>query len=95
MGIIFAVFQTVGKIPSDTLLLIRNVILGDIISQESFNIHGPMSSRPVDFDISKLRIYFLTNAIFISGILKETLLSTFESTNFFIYSKLESCIGSF
>ena len=42
-----------------------------------------MSSRPVDFDISKLRIYFLTNAIFISGILKETLLSTFESSNFF------------
>ena len=33
--------------------------------------------------------------MFISGILKETLLSTFESTNFFIYSKLESCIGSF
>ena len=54
-----------------------------------------MSSRHVDFDISKLRIYFLTNAIFISGILKETLLlSTYESTNFFIYSKLESCIGS-
>ena len=55
-----------------------------------------MSSRPVDFDIFKLRIYFLTNAIFISGILNQTLLSTFESTNFFyIYAKLESCIGSF
>ena len=54
-----------------------------------------MSSRPFDFDISKLRIYFVTNAIFISGILKETLLSTFESTHFFIYSKLESCMGSF
>ena len=51
-----------------------------------------MSSRHVDLDISKLRIYFLTNAIFISGILNETLLSTFESTNFFIYSILESCI---
>ena len=54
-----------------------------------------MSSRPVDFDISKLRIYFFTNAIFISGILKETLLSTFQLTSCFIYSKLESCIGSF
>ena len=41
-----------------------------------------MSSTPVDFNISKFRMYFLTNAIFISGILKETLLSTFESTNF-------------
>ena len=41
-----------------------------------------MSSRPVYFNISKLNIYFLTNAIFISGILKETLLSAFESTNF-------------
>ena len=30
MGIIFAFFQTFGKIPSDKLLLIRNVILGDI-----------------------------------------------------------------
>ena len=76
-------FPNIWKIPSDKLLLIRNVILGDIIL--SFNILGPMSSRPVDFDISKLRIYFLTNAIFISGILKRTLLSTFESTNFFIY----------
>ena len=41
-----------------------------------------MSSRPVGFAISKLRIYFLTNAFF-SEILKETLLSSFESTNVF------------
>ena len=32
MGMIFAVFQTFGKILSDKLLLIKNVILMDIIS---------------------------------------------------------------
>ena len=37
----------------------------------NFNIFGPIPSRPVDLDISKLDVYFLTNAIFISGILKE------------------------
>ena len=51
MGITFAIFQTFGKIPSDKLLLIRNVILGDVMSYEILNILGPMSSRPVDFDI--------------------------------------------
>ena len=42
-----------------------------VISYEIFNILGPMS--PVDLDISNLDIYFLTNALFISRILKEHL----------------------
>ena len=57
MGITFAIFQTFGKIPSDKLLLIRNVILGDVMSYEIVNILGPMSSRPVDFDIVSYKCY--------------------------------------
>ena len=34
MGIIFAVFQNFEKLLRDKLLLIRNVILGDIMSKD-------------------------------------------------------------
>ena len=93
MGMIFPVFQTFGKNPNDKLLLIKNVILWDIMSGEIFNIFRPMSSRPVDFSISKLSIYFLTKALFISGILKETLLSTFESTHFLCIFKISHVLA--
>ena len=58
-----------------------------------------MSSRPVDFDISKLRIYFLTNAIFIPGILKvfpstrSTLNLSRLNTFIFHFSALKSCFN--
>ena len=49
------------------LLFKRSAIMGDIISQVSFSILGPMQSRPVAFPGSSLRINCETSDEVISG----------------------------
>ena len=52
-------------------LFIRAAVLGDMMSQDIFNILGPMPSRPVAFPGSRFRIKLATCNDVIGGIWKE------------------------
>ena len=61
------------------------LMLYELFSSIYWNVFDylPMSSRPVDFDISKLRIYFLTNAYKQGKFYYDPIISY---QNFFIFS---------